>query len=434
MQLKNVAALAAILSFSLTPTLSFSQSAPVPAYNNTTLFGNFLRPFISTSPWNSKPTNPVFDDFVIPTDRYNPFIGPSDFSTSVFEAKASDLPVTIYADPTTRSINDVDALEEKQSITIPRWPTNAIGAKGGDGHCDVVDSVTGIVHSFWQLRKQADGRWTAVMYAWTKITGSGWGDPAHYYQGARAAAVAPIGGLIRKHEIADGKANYEHALAMSLTFSALSPNPAYIYPATNADQYAFQRNFGSIPEGALLMLPPDFDTSILGDTRLRKIANTLKLYGAYVVDQNEGTPFSIYVENGSAFDLNDGTGNGRVTEDVHTIRAALRMVKSATFVSGLGAPVQPPANPNLLSMRGDWNGNLPQGGHSRDVGVTYDTWQQALVFQPSAAPVTVKESNGVGISKVTWAQMKANDRMKLTATTTGGGDIASVRVYNQTSE
>ena len=37
------------------------------------------------------------------------------------------------------------------NLTLPRWPGNAVPATGDDGHCDVVDEVTGILHSFWQL-------------------------------------------------------------------------------------------------------------------------------------------------------------------------------------------------------------------------------------------------------------------------------------------
>jgi hypothetical protein len=37
--------------------------------------------------------------------------------------------------------------------------------------------------------------------------------------------------------------------------------------------------------------------------QLRKVAGTLEKFGASVVDQNVGTPFYIYVENGSGFNI-----------------------------------------------------------------------------------------------------------------------------------
>ncbi len=52
--------------------------------------------------------------------------------------------------------------------------------------------------TFWQLKQQT-GNGSATQYAWTRLNGSGWGDPAHYFQGARAAAVPTAAGLIRAH-------------------------------------------------------------------------------------------------------------------------------------------------------------------------------------------------------------------------------------------
>lgn len=408
----------AALVFAGVPAHGAEDRSMARAYSNSSAFGNFLRPFAATSPWNSKPIDPVFDTFQIPKNDYFPVVGAGPLSTGVFEAKATDPPLTIYKDPKSKYIRDVDAEQDKESITIPRWPADAVPASGGDGHCDVVDSVTGIVHSFWQLRKQPDGRWTAVLYAWTRIDGDGWGDASHYYQGARASAAPPIGGLIRKHEVNDGKDHYEHALAMSLPFNALSPDPAYVYPATSADQYAARLNSGKIPEGALMMLPKDFDVGQLDDVRLRKVANTLKIYGAYVVDQNVGTPFAIYVENGSKYDLHNGKGwVQRNADDLMKISNALRMVKSASFVSGLGKPVIREPKQNLLSMRGEW------GGKKRPDGVVYDSWSRALKFPPSDKPIEVADANGRGISKVTWAKVKPGDRLKLTSVSTGGGAI-----------
>lgn len=66
---------------------------------------------------------------------------------------------------------------------------------------------------------------------------------------------------------------YYHALAMSLTYNGLGFNPTYIYPATHADGGAEKSNSGYVPEGALLMLPPDFNTSrIWASPNLKKVS------------------------------------------------------------------------------------------------------------------------------------------------------------------
>ena len=93
------------------------------------------------------------------------------------------------------------------------------------------------------------------------------------------------------------------------------------------------------------------------------------------------------------------------------------MVKSASFVSGVGKPVVRAPKQNLLSMRGAW------GGEKRPDGVQYDTWSRALKFPASDKPIEVADANGRGISKVTWAKVKAGDRLKLTSVSTGGGAI-----------
>lgn len=138
----------AALVFAGVPAHGAEDRSMARAYSNSSAFGNFLRPFAATSPWNSKPIDPVFDTFQIPKNDYFPVVGAGPLSTGVFEAKATDPPLTIYKDPKSKYIRDVDAEQDKESITIPRWPADAVPASGGDGQCDVVDSVTGIVHSF----------------------------------------------------------------------------------------------------------------------------------------------------------------------------------------------------------------------------------------------------------------------------------------------
>ncbi|MGC8035661.1 hypothetical protein ACP3WA_26485, partial [Salmonella enterica] len=77
----------------------------------------------------------------------------------------------------------------------------------------------------------------------------------------------------------------------TMTYNGLSAKPTYVFPATSADVNAAKVNSGPFPEGALMMLPPSFDTSKITNEEVRRIAETLKRYGAYVIDANDGTPF-----------------------------------------------------------------------------------------------------------------------------------------------
>jgi hypothetical protein len=334
----------------------------------------------------------------------------------VFLSKSDDAPVAVGGLPGTKGLWNPDS-ESFQDVTIPRWPSEVTPAGGSDGHAEIVDPASGLIHSFFQLRFQ-NGKWMAGHYAWSRIDGRGWGDPAHYFQGSRAAGVPAMAGLIRKHELADGQPLYRHALAMSLTFSGLSARPAYVFPATSADASAATTNYGKIPEGALVMLPASFDMQQIKTAALKKVAETLKVYGAYVVDRNYGTPFSIYVENGSAFTVHPGGWKVDAAADLDRIRQALRQMESASgWLDGDGRQYGLQRNLNLLSMRGPWrieSGSVP--------GV-FDTWSQAVVFPETPAPTVQVNDSARGMNTVAWAIPTGGSRMQLTAFCTGGAKL-----------
>lgn len=386
------------------------------AAQNGSVWGSYETPFAATSPWNSRPVNPKFSDFTIPKADYYPSIAEGAWSTGVFLAGSGDPPVTVVGLPNSRGVWDPDAGVHR-TVAIPRWPAGVIPASAADGHADIVDPIAGIIHSFYKLR-HSEGQWMAAQYAWTRLDGRGWGDPAHYFQGARAAAVPTSGGLMRKHEIADDRPLYRHALAMSLTYNALSPNPAYVFPATSADRDAATTNTGKIPEGALMMLPPEFDVDSIQTPAVRKVAETLKTYGAYVVDRNRGTPYVIYVENGSGFNLHRGGWNTVAAADLERIRQGLRQVVAVDgWVDGDDRPVEPERNLNRLSMRGPW---------ARTIGTvsgSFDTWEQAVVFPPAASATVMVNSSGRSLHPVAWALPVAGQGYRLRAIATGGARL-----------
>jgi len=386
---------------------------------SSTKWGTAERPFSARSPWNARPINPVFTDIGIPQDVYFPKIESGKFSTGVFVASANDAAVEVLGPIGKRGVWDPDGQVHLPKIVIPRWPSNTVPAESGDGHADIVDPISGVVHSFWQLR-QIDGVWRAEQYAWTRLDGRGWSDPAHWFQGARAAAVPTMGGLIRTSAINDGDTMFRHALAMSLAHSGLSPSPTYVFPATSADTGAEVTNFGRVPEGALLMLPANFDTSKITSPILKKIAETLKVYGAYAVDRNHGTPFVIYAEIGSGINLHPNGWNSKNANDLNDIRAALRVVESAEqWLDGDGRPFDMTGEKlNLLSMRGPWR--LVSGN---TLGV-FNTLSQRVEFEnPGNARIVQRNTTGTGFNKVTWGRLQPGVRYTIKAETTGGAKL-----------
>jgi len=406
-----------------------ATSAPAPtnaATAGANAFGTFLRPYAADSLWNSRPVNPVFGTYVIPTSSYFPTVASGGYSTGVFLASATDGPVTVIGSGSTDT-NIVGVADPDNGgsriITIPRWPAGVLPALGTDGHADIVDPVTNTIHSFWYLRN-VNGQWKAAMYSWAKLTGTGWGDPAHYYQGARAVGIPPTAGLIRKHEVKDGQATYPHALAMSLAHNGLAngvSSPAYVFPATSADNSA-AANTGAIPQGALLMLPQSFDSSAIVNPDLKKIVETLKTYGAYVVDRNTGTPFVIYVENDSGFSLMPKGWDNTIAGQLDQIRAGLRQVVSAqTWVDGNGnsaaAAIQAQKNMNILSVRGGW---YRQSGTAT---AKFNSDLQSLVFEGATNKTIYSNANNTGLTRVKWAIPAAGTYVKYTVTATGGATL-----------
>ena len=385
-------------------------------------YGTFERLFAQNSPWNIRPVDAVLGSVGVPADAYYPSIGEGAYSTGVFLAAAGDGPVTVYPRVGTPGIWDPDSSAYLSSITIPRWPAAAVGATGSDGHCDIVDPLTSTIHSFWILKQDAGGVWRAQQWAWAPLDGRGWGEPAHYFQGARAAGVPTCGGIIRKHEYRDGDTMYRHALAMSLTYSGLGSDPAYVFPATSADSGAATTNHGGVPEGALLMLPPDFNAEALSNGDLKKVARTLMTYGARVVDRNDGTPYAIYVENGTGWVGMGGGWNQAYANDLQAMRAALRMVSaSGGWVDNAGNAVV--AHPDgdglpLLSLRSSWT---VQSGSTPG---RFDSLGQCVRWAATGATPTVQINwNGIGYNRVSWGRITGGETYRLTVRARNGAKL-----------
>lgn len=396
----------------------WSTASAFNASAATKSFGTYLTPFSVNSPWNSRPVNPVLGTSVVVMPsvhvpyKYDPQITSRQISTGFFVAAASDPAVTVYP-RTPQGITNTDVGGVVASVTIPRWPAGVVPAAGPDGHADIYDEVTGRIYSFWQLRETASG-WTAENYSWSHIKGTGWGDPAHAKQGARATGAPTIAGLIRKHEINDGEPVYAHALSMTLAANSLSKTIGYVYPATATD-HDLGANTGTVSAGTRLMLPADFQLSSSATADLKKVVETLKQYGAYVVDRNTDTPYNMHVEQGADISLGSSPA-----ADLEKIRLALRpLISAEKWLDGNGMQtadaLKPAANLNVLSMRGPWVRLYGAAAPGDNANGVYNSELQALELPTPTTTYAITARNTVqtGINRIpTWAKFVPGDRLR----------------------
>ena len=224
----------------------------------------------------------------------------------------------------------------------------------------------------------------------TRLDGRGFGDGAHWYQGVRAVGCPPVGGLIRTWEVTEG-VEFEHALCLSLPHEDLmGAPPGYVYPATFADD-GYEANTGTIPEGALLMLPANFNVDALRTEDCRRVARALKKYGARVVDRNFLTPFVIYVELGTIGFGHGGNWVQPVADDLLDIRLALHPVTSTSGWRNVRGQViaDDPGRLNMLSLRNPWT------VYDGSTNLNWNVEKQRLEFGAVSSAYTLIGSYGI---------------------------------------
>ena len=184
-------------------------------------------------------------------------------------------------------------------------PTNAVPATGTDKHLTIDDGT--YLWEFWEMVKDAQGRWNAGSGSQMPSRGNGWSDRVGGLA-SRAYGGSSTAGSILKAEMAAGviphclAIAYETVLGPAFAKGQVAGGPVCI--ATHSDNYqdAAHSAPGCIPEGARLRLRKDQDIAALaaGKKDALIVLTALRDYGAYVVD-HAGAP-TIYAEA-----LTDGT-------------------------------------------------------------------------------------------------------------------------------
>jgi hypothetical protein len=344
---------------------------------------DFERPFSKlASPWNVCPKNPVLARQPV-TTAASVGIEAGRFASAVFAADAAGSAIEIFGPDEDKGpfINDE---KRRRVITIPNFPKDVQVAGGDgysrDGHLEVVDQSSRLIHSFYKMQFSSDRRrWEAQNYAVTSLDGHGFGTPSKPYS-SRAAGCPAFGGVLRAHEY--GKSILEHALAIIPSKDDLKSGP--VDPATLEDANGASFYRGAIPMGSLLMLPDTFNAEALANTETQCIARTLKKYGGRIVDTTSSPYFLFMAEFGSRWNQ---SSKPNWYSDLKSIRNELRLVVGQGGWQGqmsVPASLVPLENQNLISMRGTWS----RYAGERACG-SFDTIKNGFVFADGEGDVTM---------------------------------------------
>jgi hypothetical protein len=366
-------------------SLIASTQRAFPARSSST--GTFERPYNSQSLWNAHPLAPVLGTATIPTNNKAYLESSEQWGSKLFRATAADGSLVIQGRSNPKGVWVADEIQNR-NVLLPHCPENVVPASGSDGHCEILDEVTGLIHSFYRLIFDADSKvWRADQYTVTRAGGTGWGSP-ECPDGPRASGTPSTSGLLRAHEIGSDIVN--HALAVVAPANVFRSGPTF--PATMEDRGGFSHYSGNFPMGTLFMLPPDFEADQLNWPNSRAIARTLKVFGARLVDQTNDT-FGFSGERGSAWSQWVGLNNvwhPSWPQDLAKIRDSLRpVVSTSKWLDADGnefSPV-PWEKMNLLSMRGPW---IKQERLNNGEG-SYETTSNSFLFSELSTPLTYRK-------------------------------------------
>jgi hypothetical protein len=243
---------------------------------------DLLRPFTPTSPWNAAiPANPALDDdsaFVVSKlvgdlPAYGPWINTTTYSAPIYRVGASQSNVHVIADTT-------NTLVQGWFNSVP-LPSDARPARGNDGELILWQPSTDTLWEFWQLHKDASGRWHASWGGRIDHASLSSGVYASHY-GASASSMSLYGSEITVDDVQSGAIN--HAIGLGVPNTALR----YVAPATWTDG----KTHGGIPIGSRLQLNPAIDVASLHLSRIATmIAKAAQKYGILVRETSGAVSF-----------------------------------------------------------------------------------------------------------------------------------------------
>lgn len=243
------------------------------------------------------------------------------------------------------------------------------------------------------------------------------------------SAMSGLGGTIREHEWRSTEP-YRHALAINLfgvRFMSTANN-GYRWPATKADRgydvydttvptnyYGRTgKGYDFMGMGTLLALKPDYNVAAISDPQARRIAQALKDYGGYVVDNTAWDVHALSVE--------------------HTVNSEFRNAGTAfhSQLMGVFSNLHAITNNTATSVGGGGTPRVPLAPCFDDES----TCTTATSPTPLPAPVLVSQTNNLASGKTfassvpdasaTYAAAKANDKDEATRWISSAADNAAL--------
>ena len=282
-------------------------------------------PFTAGSPWNTpigsgatytSSSDPATASILNTT--YGPGINHDNWSHPIDFATNSDPLCTVT--------------EDGGRQIIYRIPSSATPDPQGDAHMHVISPDGLTVYEQWLMARTSSTTFSCGYEVTTSLYSDGLNG------GVRAYGGSAIGGLIRKHEIANR--HIPHPIAFAIQGAQLKQG--WVWPASTEDGDSASSYTGQAPMGTLVAIPPAVDITTLGlNADALALARAFQDYGGYVTDRGGG--FTCYVENGA-----DGTRVGNMSAGLATIRAQVRRVSNNTAGNvGGGGVRRRPAAPRL---------------------------------------------------------------------------------------
>jgi len=252
------------------------------------------------------------------------------------------------------------------SFNVPADSSFSVPNDGGNDCAAFVTADSANVDQVQPLCHAGSDFTAQVKFSRVSITGAG---ESGSHGGSNLSA---LGGTIRYGEISNavlhGLTYLSHALKCNIDahrFYYYSHTPGYVWPATTRDGYASPSTYGgsnaNVVPGALFTLQSSFNTAVGGGnvtTQLGSIlAETIKRFGIYAVDDTTWNAIAIAVEEGPAgsatsewLGLNAGytldydpaslAGGNALYQDMRNVFGALYVVTNngSGSVGGGGSP------------------------------------------------------------------------------------------------